>query len=120
MKLLPDGKVGLSGHWEPGLLNRVLGRQLECGQHAWYRRAFEWVIYDLRGAFISFWFAFWRKTATVEVAVFDGTEEPGAYPNYYDFYYRLTRRQADKLRSFYIINMGFDPQSIRIDYNDGR
>jgi len=32
-----EGKV-VGGHWTPGRLNRILGRQLECGQRAWYVR----------------------------------------------------------------------------------
>ena len=33
-----EGKV-VNGYWEPGRLNRILGRQLECGQEAWYVRS---------------------------------------------------------------------------------
>jgi hypothetical protein len=33
-----EGKV-VNGYWESGRLNRILGRQLECGQEAWYVRS---------------------------------------------------------------------------------
>jgi hypothetical protein len=33
-----EGKV-VNGYWEPGRLNRILGRQLECGQEPWYVRS---------------------------------------------------------------------------------
>lgn len=40
MKLLPDGRIGKSGHYEPGAINFVLGRKLECGARPWWEKLY--------------------------------------------------------------------------------
>jgi len=40
MKLLPDGRIGKSGYYEPGMINFILGRKLECGARPWWEKLY--------------------------------------------------------------------------------
>jgi len=48
-----EGKV-VNGYWEPGRLNRILGRQLECGQRPWWREGAATVAEFTSAAFVYY------------------------------------------------------------------
>lgn len=83
------GKVGKSGHWEPGKINFLLGRQLECGQRPWY---------------VTAWLDLWDEfTETVRGDILGqrywievSCEATTSTYEHYNFKNRLTRRGLEK------------------------
>lgn len=81
-----EGKI-VNGRWEPGKINTLLGRNLECGQPSWYQN-----LWWNRG---DYWYTFkcrfLRRDYYVEFCPLNEADR-----DYYAFKAGMTKRQAEK------------------------